>query len=137
MHIEEAEDLGLREAERVQDGAGLQRCVSRQVHYEFHAYRPIPRMMAFGQTELRVKLLANGTDGAVSDDRERRVDVHARHEAKKKKKKKKKKNTKKTNTTKKQKKKPTKTQQKNQQKHTPTTPNKSPPIPLLIFFFSF
>ena len=80
MHVEEAEDLGLGKAERVQDGAGFERSVGGQIHDKLHAYGPITHMMAFGQAELRVKLLADGADGAIADHGERGVDVHARHE---------------------------------------------------------
>ena len=81
MHVEEAEDLRLGKAERVQDGAGLEGGVGGQVHDELHAHRPVARVVAFGQAELRVELLADGADRAVADDGERGVDVHARHEA--------------------------------------------------------
>ncbi len=81
MDVEEAEDLRLREAEGMQDGAGLERSILGQVHDELHAHRPIARVMALGQAELRVELLADGADRTVADDGERGVNVHARHEA--------------------------------------------------------
>ena len=81
MHVEKAEDLRLGITERVQHGAGFERRVCRQIHDELHAHGPIARVMAFRQAEMRVELLADGTDRAVADDRERGVNVHAGHEA--------------------------------------------------------
>ena len=60
---------------------GLEGSVGGQVHDELHAHRPIAGVVAFGQAELRVELLADGADRAVADNGERGVNVHARHEA--------------------------------------------------------
>ena len=81
MHVEEAEDFRLGEAESVQDRAGLEWRVLGQIHDELHADRPVAHVVAFGQAEMGVKLLADRTDWAVADNGERRMDVHAWHEA--------------------------------------------------------
>ena len=65
----------------MQHGAGFKRRALGQIHDKFHAHRPIPRVMAFGQAEVRVQLLAHGTDRAVGNNRKRGMNVHAGGEA--------------------------------------------------------
>ena len=81
MHVEEAEDLRLGKPEGVQHGARLERAVLGQVYHELHAHCPVARMMAFGKAEVCVQLLSDGSDGAVADNGQGRVDVHAGHES--------------------------------------------------------
>jgi len=78
VHVHEAEDFRLGIAERVENGAGLEFDVRRQIDDELHADGPIVLMVALGQAELFVELAADGTDGTVADDGERGADVHAR-----------------------------------------------------------
>src|ERR1035437_8345764 len=81
MYVEEAEDLGLGIAERVQDGAGNQRIGARvfwQLDDELHAQRPV---LALRALELLVESFANLTDGPIRNDCEFCTDIHAGHEA--------------------------------------------------------
>src|ERR1035441_8117077 len=65
----------------MQDSAGFERRIRGQIHDKLHAHCPIAHMMTVGQAELRIELLADGADWAVTDDGECRVDVHPRQEA--------------------------------------------------------
>ena len=60
---------------------GLSGGVFGQVHDELHADGPVARVVALGQAEMRVELLADRADRAVADHGQRGVDVHAGHEA--------------------------------------------------------
>jgi len=51
------------------------------IHNYLHAHRPVAQVMAFRQAKVGIQLLADGTDRAVTDDRECGADVHARREA--------------------------------------------------------
>ena len=86
MHVEEAEDLRLRIAEAVPDGAGLERggfirFKWGQFDDELHAQRPFAVGVALGQAELFVQSLADCADRAVAYDGELGADIHAGHEA--------------------------------------------------------
>ena len=69
MDVEEAKDLRLGKAERVQHGAGFEGGAFGQVDDELHADGPVACVMALGQAKLGVELLADGADRAVADDR--------------------------------------------------------------------
>ena len=60
---------------------GLSVRVGGQIHDELHAHGPVADVVAVRQTELFVKLAANRADRAVTNHRERGVDVHAGGEA--------------------------------------------------------
>ncbi len=81
MHIEEAEDLRLRESEGVPDGARLQRRVFGQLDDELHAQSPLAARVALGQAEFLVKGLAHRAHRAVAHDGQLRAHVHSGHEA--------------------------------------------------------
>ena len=55
--------------------------VRGQIDNEFHAHGPIVLVMAVGQAEMIVELLADRPDRTVANHRERGTDVHTRREA--------------------------------------------------------
>ena len=81
MRIEEAEDLGLRVAEGVKHRAGLQVGLLGQVDHHLHAHRPFAMMVAGRQSEVLVQLAAHRSHRPVAHHGQRRVNIHARHEA--------------------------------------------------------
>ena len=80
MHIQKAEDFRLGIAEGVEDGAGFEAAVFRQIDHHLHADGPLVLVMAGGQAEVFVELAADGADRPVADDGEGGADVHAGHE---------------------------------------------------------
>ena len=80
IDVEEAEDLRLGEAERVDDRAGFQLARLRQLHDGLHPDAPVVAVMPLRKPELRVERAPDGAHGAIRHDGQRGLDVHARHE---------------------------------------------------------
>ena len=53
MHVEEAEDLRLGIAEGVEDRAGLERGIARQIDHHLHAHGPFALVMARAAARIR------------------------------------------------------------------------------------
>ena len=54
---------------------------SRKLDHHLHAKRPLGVLVTFRQSEMRINLTSHRTDWTVANNRKRRVNIHARHEA--------------------------------------------------------
>ena len=81
MHVHESKDLRLGVTEGVEDCAGFEVGMSREVDHHLHADGPVILMIAGGQAEAFVELAANGSHRSVADHGQSGPNVHAGHEA--------------------------------------------------------
>ena len=79
MHVEEAENLGFREAERMDYGSRLELAAFGELHNRLHAYAPVIARVPFGKAKLLVKNAPDGTDRSVSDNCEACLHIHSWH----------------------------------------------------------
>src|SRR5271157_1320121 len=78
MHIQEAKDFWLGEAERVQDGAGCEFDLGPQLDDELHADGPITYGVSGGHAETGVDVAADCSHWTIANDRESGMNVHSR-----------------------------------------------------------
>src|SRR6516165_4069884 len=81
MHVQESENLRLRESDGMQHGPRLQPRVFAQLNHHLHAERPLSLRMTVRQPEVRVDLAADGAYRSIRDDGKSGANVHTWHEA--------------------------------------------------------
>src|SRR6266567_5496844 len=80
MNVEESKNLRLRESDGVQDRARLKSAIFAEFDHHLHSQRPFAGVVAGRNSEVRVDLAPDGSDGAITNDGERGAQIHAGRE---------------------------------------------------------